>query len=291
MTLSTPRRASAERHSDAWLRSWARRAPLGHRHAAQSPIFSSVVDSPVTLSLVVPVHNGAARLPGTLDTLGRFVCERRGTAELVLVDDASGPDAAGLLTAFAGSMSGVTLLRNDTNRGKGFSVARGMGVARGRHRVFTDADLAYPLEEIDKIARALEGGPDVVIACRVLPQSRYLMSPSFFHYLYTRHLMSRAFNRLVRIALLPGILDTQAGLKGFTARAAELIFPRLTVAGFGFDVEALYIARKHGLRVSQAAVHYRYDEEPSTVRFATDAVTMLRDLARIRWNDWRGRYA
>ena len=103
--------------------------------------------------------------------------------------------------------------------------------------------------------------------------------------------MSRLFNRVVRIALLPGILDTQAGLKAFTARAAQLIFPRLTVAGFGFDVELLYIARKHGLQVRQAAVQYRYDDEPSTVRFAADAAAMLRDLARIRWNDWRGRYA
>ena len=183
------------------------------------------------------------------------------------------------------------LLRNDANRGKGFSVARGMAAARGARRVFTDADLAYPVDEIDAMVRELDDGADVVIACRVLPESRYLMSPSFFHYLYTRHLMSRLFNRVVRVALLPGILDTQAGLKAFTARAAELIFPRLTVAGFGFDVELLYIARKHGLRVRQTAVQYRYDDEPSTVRFAADAAAMLRDLARIRWNDWRGRYA
>src|SRR2546422_11529771 len=87
---------------------------------------------------------------------------------------------------------------------------------------------------------------------------------------------------------LPGILDTQAGLKGFSAPAAGLVFPRLTIPGFGFDVEALYIARKHGLRVKQVAVHYRYDDEPSTVRFAADAAGMLRELVKIRWNDWRG---
>src|SRR5206468_1714879 len=132
-------------------------------------------------------------------------------------------------------------------------------------------------------------GSDVAIACRVLPESRYVMSPSFFYYLYTRHVMSRVFNRVVRLALLPGILDTQAGLKGFTARAGELIFSRLTVPGFGFDVECLYIARKHRLTVRQTAVHFRYDDEPSTVRFAADAAQMLRDLVKIRWNDWRGR--
>lgn len=249
-----------------------------------------MAESPIHLSVVVPVRNGVDRLPLHLETLRRYVCAQTQPAELVLVDDHSEPGAARLLADFAGTLSGATLLRNDANRGKGFSVARGMAAARGARRVFTDADLAYPVEEIDHMVRELDGGADVAIACRVLPESRYLMSPSFFHYLYTRHLMSRLFNRVVRVALLPGILDTQAGLKAFTARAAQLIFPRLTVAGFGFDVELLYIARKHRLRVRQTAVQYRYDDEPSTVRFAGDAAAMVRDLARIRWNDWRGRY-
>jgi dolichyl-phosphate beta-glucosyltransferase len=253
-------------------------------------IFACVTGQPVYLSLIVPVRNGADRLPRHLEVLRQFLCTQSRPTELILVDDHSEPTAAGLLAAFRQATAGVTVLRNDPHRGKGFSVARGMQAARGTYRVFTDVDLAYPLEEVAKIVRQLEAGCDVAVACRVLPDSRYLMSPSYFHYLYTRHLMSRLFNRVVRLTLLPRILDTQAGLKGFTARAGALIFPRLTIAGFGFDVEALYIARKHGLRVVQTPVHYRYDDEPSTVRFAGDALEMLQDLVRIRWNDWRGRY-
>jgi dolichyl-phosphate beta-glucosyltransferase len=116
------------------------------------------------------------------------------------------------------------------------------------------------------------------------------MSPSFFPYLFTRHVLSRAFNAVVRATLLPGILDTQAGLKGFTAEAGAVVFPRLTVLGFGFDVEALYVARRHRLRVAQTAVSFRYDAEPSTVRFAHDAARMLRDVCRIGWNGLRRRY-
>jgi len=156
--------------------------------------------------------------------------------------------------------------------------------------VFTDADLAYPLDQVATITAALDRGYDLAIACRVLPESRYLMSPSFFHYLYTRHLLSRVYNTAVRWSLLPGILDSQAGLKGFTARAAEVVFPRLSIHRFGFDVEALFIARRHGLRTAQVPVSFRYDSEPTTVRFARDGRTLLTDLARVRWNDLRGRY-
>lgn len=191
---------------------------------------------------------------------------------------------------FACATPGVTLLKNDLNRGKGFAVARGMLACHGRYRVFTDADLAYPLEEVSEVVRHLEAGSDVVVACRVLPESRYDISPSFFRYLYTRHLISRAFNWVVRHSLLEGIRDTQAGLKGFTSLAADVLFRRQTVHGFGFDVELLCIARHHGLRVTQMAVHYRYDHEPSTVRFARDAIAILRDLVQIQWNRMRGRY-
>jgi len=241
------------------------------------------------LSLILPTRIGAGRLDRTLGELAEWL-PRQSCAELIIVDDGSEPRAATRMREFALSTRGVTLLKNDRNRGKGFAVARGMLASRGRYRVFTDADLAYPLEEVSEVVRHLESGSDVVVACRVLPESRYDISPSFFRYLYTRHLISRAFNWVVRHVLLDGIRDTQAGLKGFTARAADLLFRRQTVQGFGFDVELLCIARDHGLRVTQMAVHYRYDHEPSTLRFTRDAIDMLRDLGRIEWNRMRGRY-
>lgn len=247
--------------------------------------------APPHLSLVVPVYNGADRLPSSLGQLRDFLREQKCSSELILVDDCSGPETRAILEAFAGDTSGVRLIRNEENRGKGSAVTRGMRAAVGSFRVFTDADLAYPAGEVAKILAELENGADVAIACRVLPESRYLMSPTFFSYLYTRHVMSRVFNAIVRLTLIPRVLDTQAGLKGFTAHAAEIVFPRVTIPRFGFDVEALFIARKHRLSLAQTAVYFRYDEEPTTVRFAQDAVRMIRDLVHIRRNDWRGRYA
>lgn len=242
------------------------------------------------LTLVVPCYNGADRLPAALEQLQAFLAEQTYEAELILVDDCSGEEAASVLREFAAGRPGVTLLRNERNSGKGKTVSRGLLAGRGAYRVFTDADLAYPPSEINKILRDLEGGADVTIACRVLPESRYLMSPSFFHYLYTRHIMSRVFNAMVRLVLLRDVLDSQAGLKGFTARAAETVFPKLTIPRFGFDVEALFIAQKHGFVVKQTAVFFRYDEEPTTVSLAQSAMTMASELFAVRLNNRRGKY-
>ena len=242
------------------------------------------------LTLVVPAYNGEDRLPASLAQLTGFLAAQPYSSELILVDDCSDEAAARVMREFAAANPTVTLLRNEINRGKGASVGRGMLAGRGRYRVFTDADLAYPPSEVNRILRDLEAGADVAIACRVLPESRYLMSPSFFHYLYTRHVMSRVFNLMVRAVMLRDVLDTQAGLKGFTAQAVETVFPRVTIPRFGFDVEALYIAQKHGFSVRQTAVHFRYDEEPTTVRFAQSALMMAGELLQVKINDWRGRY-
>jgi dolichyl-phosphate beta-glucosyltransferase len=243
------------------------------------------------VSLIVPVYNGGPSIRRTLMTLTDFLAAQSFTSELIVVDDSSDDDTPAVIDDVRGDSDHVRVIRNEKNRGKGFSVARGMLASRGLYRIFTDADLAYPAEEVNKIVADLDAGADVAIACRVLPESRYLMSPSFFSYLYTRHVMSRVFNAAVRWTLVPGVLDTQAGLKGFTAAAAETVFSRLTISRFGFDVEALHIARVHGLRVKQTAVYFRYDSEPTTVRFAHDAIDMAVDIARIRLNDLRGRYS
>lgn len=242
------------------------------------------------LSLIVPVFDRGHTLSRTLCELTRFLDGAPLRTQLVLVNDCSPcPDTRALLRAMQARQD-VLVLENDRNRGKGYSVTRGMVSGSGRYRVFTDADLAYPLAEVWKIVAALERGADVAIACRVLPDSQYEMTSSYLRYLYTRHLMSRAFNKLVRFTLLPGVLDTQAGLKGYTAAAARNVFSRVQINGFGFDLECLFVARKLGHRIEQVPVRFRYDDEPSTVRFVRDAGTMAADLARIRWRGWTGEY-
>lgn len=254
-------------------------------------MFAPTADAPA-LSLVIPVYNAAAQLPATLDAIGVFAANYPDSLEVVFVDDHSSEiETQLILEDFGRRCAFARLLRNERNRGKGFSVTRGMLAARGRYRVFTDVDLAYPLDQVHRIVAGLQDGADVAIACRVLPDSRYVMSPEFFHYLYTRHLMSRAFNRVVQAVLLPGILDTQAGLKGFTANAAAACFTRSTIPGFGFDIECLYVAQHHGLTIRQVPVQFRYDSEPTTVRFARDGRRMLRDVWHVKRNALRGRYA
>ncbi len=250
----------------------------------------------LALTLVVPVYNGASFLASTLQQVQQWLAERTRPCEVIVVDDGSTDGTAAMLAAFVAGRpatpgADVVVLRNATNRGKGFSVRRAFLHARGEHVVFTDADLTYSLDNLVPIVGALEGGADIAYGSRMHRESRYIVAPTFFGKLFTRHLSGRCFNLLVRILVLPGVLDTQAGLKGFRRDAARTLAGRVRLDRFSFDVELLFAARRLGMTLTGCPVLFVYRKEPTTVRFARDSLAMLRDMLRVRWRALRGVYA
>ena len=245
------------------------------------------------LSVVVPVLNGARYIARSLAELRSWLVAAGEDAELVAVDDGSDDGTWAELQRLSREADhGVPLraVRNPENQGKGHAVRRGLGLARGAIGVFTDADLTYPVENLAQILAALRSGADVAIASRVHADSRYLTSPEFFRRIYTRHAMGRAFNALTRQMILGELMDTQAGLKGFTKAALDRLLPRLTLDRFSFDVELLVVAKRLGLRIDEVPVTFVYCREPSTLELGRDGVRMLADLWRIRRRARRGDY-
>jgi dolichyl-phosphate beta-glucosyltransferase len=228
------------------------------------------------VSVVIPAYNEGKRLPPTLEKIQRHLAGR--PHEIVVVDDGSQDD-----TAARAAAAGVTVVRNEGNRGKGYSVRRGMLQARGARRLMTDADLSTPIEDLGRLMAKMDEGYDVVIASRALPDSNVEVRQPWY-----RENSGRAFNLCVRLLALPGLHDTQCGFKLFTAAAAEQAFGASRLDGFSFDVEALFVARRRGYRIAEVPVTWRNDEATRVGTFK-GALAFL-DLARIRLNDLRGAY-
>jgi len=244
------------------------------------------------VTLVLPVYNAESFLERTLRDVHAWIARRPEDWELMIVDDASTDATPAIVERFLTSHpdESIVHVRFTCNRGKGFAIRAGLGLARGAYTIFTDCDLAYPVENAGRILDRLQSGADSAIACRVLPESTYLISPSFFSYLYTRHLMGRFFNLLCRAIVIPRLLDTQAGLKGFRSAVVKPLLGRLVMDGFSFDVELLRGLIDRGATIAEVPVSFRYDSEPSTVRFILDSLLMFRDLVWIRLNSVRRRY-
>jgi dolichyl-phosphate beta-glucosyltransferase len=231
----------------------------------------------VRFSLVIPAYNETGRIGGTIAHVAGYLEAQGFDWELIVVIDGGDPKAAEEARAAAKDRSRVRVLVNDSNRGKGYSVRRGFLEATGNRIAFIDADLSLPIEDLPQMLARFDDGADVVIASRTIPGAvEEGDAPA------GRGLMSRLFNWIVRLVLLPGITDTQCGFKGFTAAAARKVFEVAESDRFGFDVEALYLARTFKLRIAQFPVRCRYHGGSSVNRLG-DGLQMLRDIFRIRF--------
>lgn len=228
------------------------------------------------LSLIIPAFNEAGRIGGTVTAVCRYLDQQKYGWEVIVVIDGGPKAAADEARAAAGSRANVRVIENDVNRGKGYSVRRGFQEATGDRLAFIDADLSLPIDGLEGMMARFDAGADVVIASRTAPGSRVEGAPPA-----GRDVMSRVFNIAVQTIAVPGIKDTQCGFKGFTASAAKAIFSAAKSDRFGFDVEALYLARKHGFRIDELPVVCRYHGGSSVSRLS-DGVRMFADILAIR---------
>jgi dolichyl-phosphate beta-glucosyltransferase len=228
------------------------------------------------LSLVIPAFNEAGRIGATVTHVCEYLDRQPYDWEVIVVIDGGPPAAADEARAAARGRGNVRILENDDNRGKGYSVRRGFAEARGDRVAFIDADLSLPIEGLDGMMARFDAGADVVIASRTAPGSRVEGAPPAM-----RDVMSKVFNLAVQAVAVPGFSDTQCGFKGFTARAAKTIFSAAQCDRFGFDVEALFLATKHGFRIDELPVICRYHGGSSVNRFS-DGARMFADILAIR---------
>lgn len=230
------------------------------------------------LSIVIPAYNEAERLGPRLSGVLAFLAAHYPDYELIIVDDGSADQTAGLVQAAVAQEPRARLITYRPNRGKGYAVRAGVAATRGEVVLFMDADLATPLDEIPRILARLETErADIVIGSRGLPEAEIQVRPPLY-----RQLASAAFDQ-VKFALvgLRRFKDTQCGFKIFRGWAARALFAQGRVDRFMFDVEILFMAERAGLRIAEMPVAWA-DQPGSKVRFWEGVVNMLRDLRRIR---------
>ncbi|OGB74835.1 hypothetical protein A2810_00135 [candidate division Kazan bacterium RIFCSPHIGHO2_01_FULL_49_10] len=237
----------------------------------------------IYLSVVVPAYNEERRIGKTLAAMRQFLDRQSYVYEVIVVNDGSKDTTDAVVSIIAEGWPELKFISNSVNQGKGAVVKQGVLGAKGQYILFSDADNATPIEQVDKLLPYVTQYP-VVIGSRYcrgahvhIPQSRH------------RILLSRASNLLIRILAVPGIYDTQCGFKLFEQRAGKNIFANVKLDRFGFDFEVLVIARHLGYAFKEVGIDW-YNDMESKVRTGREALRTLRDLLRVKLNLLRGRY-
>ena len=245
----------------------------------ETPVDGQLSPSTPTLSIVVPAYNEALRIGPSIEAILRFITDHDIAAEVILIDDGSVDETSKIAASFP-----LRIIRNDSNRGKGYSVRRGVLESKGSWVLFTDADLSVPIDELVRLLQVAREGADVVIGSRALDRTKIAAHQSRF-----REIGGIFYNGMVRLILGLAIQDTQCGFKLFHREKMSAIFENQTIHGFGFDPEILFLAKRQGLTIREVPIYWGHIAG-SKVRILSDGSEMFLDLARIRWNALTGRY-
>lgn len=231
------------------------------------------------LSVVIPAFNEENRLGASLDAALAYLEKRGLPFEVLVVDDGSLDRTVEVSRAY--EERGVLTLLQGTNLGKGAALRRGVLESRGARVLFSDSDFSTPIEEIEKLeARLAEA--EIAIGSRAVRDSEVTLHQPFY-----RELMGKTFNKVIRLAGVDGISDTQCGFKLLRGDVARELFGEMVTPGFAFDVELLWLARRKGYRIAEVGVVWRNSPD-SRVHPLLAPPRMLLEIARFRWKH-RGR--
>lgn len=239
------------------------------------------------ISIVVPAFDEQARLGPSLEKILQFAGDSAEPFEVIVVDDGSSDRTADVARKAAAKFPQVMskVIRYEQNRGKGFAVKTGLLAAEGDFAVFSDADLSTPIEELEKLVAPIEAGDfDLTFGSRAIDRS--LIGT---HQPWRREQGGRVVNLIIKKMSGLAFWDTQCGFKAFNMAKFRPLLDVMTIDRFGFDVEFLFVAKYHGLRLEEIPVRWN-DVAGSKVSAFRDTRRMISELNQIRKNAKSGVY-
>lgn len=239
------------------------------------------------ISIVIPAYNESSRIVGPLGEIAAYLSSEGRSGEVIVVDDGSTDDTSAAATAALDAAPGIAsqVIRYEENRGKGYAVKRGLLAASADVALFSDADLSTPIEELPKLVDPIRLGHfDLTFGSRAIDRS--LIGT---HQPWRREQGGKVMNLIIRTMSGLPFSDTQCGFKAFNMTRFRPLLDVMQIDRFGFDVEFLFVANFHGLRLKEIPVRWN-DVEGSKVSVFRDTRRMISELSQIRRNARSGAY-
>lgn len=171
--------------------------------------------------------------------------------EVIFVDDNSPDGTAESLKEFAEMYDNMKLLERPYKMGLGSAYKDGFKAASGDAIVEMDADLSHNPKDLHRLLRALNHlDADVVIG------SRYIQGGSTLGWKQYRRLISRTASLFASLILNLSVKDATSGFRAYKRRAFEKIISKSRLSGFEFQIEAICIARKFGLKIVEVPINF-----------------------------------
>lgn len=244
------------------------------------------------ISLIIPCYNEEANIQkGVLDKIGNFTLKDNRFLEVVISDDGSTDQTKKIIKEKYLPIFPKFKLLENPHQGKGYAIISGIKKSQGDFIMFSDMDLATPIEEVEKLIKEAKKYQIVIGSRNNLRQGAPLI----------RKIMAKGFIIIRNFLVgLKNIKDTQCGFKIFEKKAALKIIKSLKVfhekrkakgssVTAGFDLEFLFLASKYGFKIKEIPVIWRH-VETKNVNFIKDTIETLKDVLKIKYFDLTKKY-
>jgi dolichyl-phosphate beta-glucosyltransferase len=242
------------------------------------------MDENIFLTVIIPAYNEEDHIEGTLLEISGYLKDKDFSCEIIVIDDGSCDKTADLSRSMSPLFKNFMFLKNDHNRGKGYSVKKGIFAARGKYALFMDADNSTSIYEFDKFLPCLNEGYDAVIASRRLKDSLVEEPQPLL-----RAKMGKFYIFLSRLMLGLNASDFNCGFKVYKIESSRVIFSLQKMDDWSFDVELLFLLKKYGLKIKEVPIRWVH-KTGSKVKPVKDAVKSFVSLVKIKLNDMRHKY-
>jgi glycosyltransferase involved in cell wall biosynthesis len=226
------------------------------------------------VDIVIPVYNEQEVLEESIRRLHAY-CDANLKYDwrIVIADNASTDATLGVARELADALERTTVLHLK-RKGRGRALRAAWSASDADVLCYMDVDLSTDLRALPPLIAALVSGhSEVAIGTRLAPGSRVVRGRK-------RELISRSYNRLLRVTLRARFSDAQCGFKAIRADAARRLLPQITDDGWFFDTELLVCAQREGMRIHEVAVDW-IDDPDSRVDIVSTALGDLRGVVRM----------
>lgn len=251
---------------------------------------------PGFVRIVLPAYNESAAIGDLLDRIDAAMKSADQPYAVLVVDDGSTDQTGDIARAYATSRP-VVVVRNDSNRGLGGAILRGLKAASrasnpGDMIVTLDADLTQDPAYIPRLIERWSEGADIVIASRFRHGARVVGLSGF------RRLMTYGARVGMSVVMpIEGVRDYSCGFRLYDATALQTAFELygdrlVTERGFACMVEILGKMRTFS-RVEEVPFVLRYDEKrsASSMRVGPTVAAYFAVASRVVVGEFAGRRA
>jgi glycosyltransferase involved in cell wall biosynthesis len=221
----------------------------------------------LSITIVIPAYNEEKTVGGVLSETISIMDRADIPYEIIVVDDGS-TDKTGL----AASNHKVTLLTNDKNRGKGYSLRRALQHATGEIIVTMDADGEHKPKELPDLIKPLFNGAHIVAGSRFLGSNPKATTR-------LNQIGNNFFNLTIQILTGKHITDSQTGFRALRRDVLQTF--NLESDGYEIESEITVKSLKNGFTFKETPISTdRRKYSISKLKLLSDGTKILKTIVK-----------